>query len=293
MEAMAFIAPSGEAEATGVLTAVPWWSFTKTVLATALLRLSEQSKINLDEAVDGKRYTPAQLLRHEAGLPDYGTLANYHADVEAGRSPWSIEKLLNAAESNRLRYEPGQGWIYSNIGYLEVAQLIEQASDRPLADALADLVFLPAELATARLAATPAELAEVSMGDAVGYHPGWVYHGLVVGTALDAGRLLRALLAGKLIGPAALARMLDPIRLPQFYSEIHPDPAYGMGLMLSAANPLADPIGHRGVGHGSRFTAYARQGTTCVIWAADSAAVDPEAEVIRTLRAANPSPAAI
>jgi CubicO group peptidase (beta-lactamase class C family) len=57
-----------------------------------------------------KQFTPAQLLRHEAGLPDYGALAAYHADVAAGRSPWPIEKLMAAVEVDRLRYEPGHGW---------------------------------------------------------------------------------------------------------------------------------------------------------------------------------------
>jgi CubicO group peptidase (beta-lactamase class C family) len=284
MEARVFIPRSGETHATGISASVPWWSFTKTAFATAFLRLSEQGKVSLDKAVDCKPYTPAQLLRHEAGLPDYGSLESYHADVEAGRAPWSVDDLLNAVEADRLRYQPGQGWAYSNIGYLEVAQLIEKASDRPLADALADLVFIPAELAAPRLAATPADLAEVCMGDVVGYHPSWGYHGLVVGTAMDAGRLLHSLLVGNLIGAHSLARMLDRRPLPQFRSELFPDPAYGLGLMLSATNTLAHPVGHSGSGPGSRTAAYAQQGTTCVIWAAATSGVDPEAEVIRSLR---------
>jgi CubicO group peptidase (beta-lactamase class C family) len=284
MEARILIRRNGEEDAIGVTASVPWWSFTKTAFAIAMLRLSEQGKVSLDEAVAGKPYTPAQLLRHEAGLPDYGSLASYHADVEAGQAPWSVDDLLSAVEAHRLRYEPGQGWAYSNIGYREVAQLIEKASDRPLADALADLVFIPAELATPRLVVTPADLTEVRMGDAIGYHPGWVYHGLVVGTVMDAGRLLRGLLAGNLLGDHSLARMLDPRPLAQFRSELHPDPAYGLGLMLRATNPLAHPVGHSGSGPGSRIAAYAQQGTTCVVWAATTSSVDPEAEVFRALR---------
>ncbi|NGO54058.1 serine hydrolase domain-containing protein [Mesorhizobium camelthorni] len=104
-------------DATGVSVPLPWWSFTKTALAIALLRLSERGRVSLDEVVEGKPYTPVQLLRHEAGLPDYASLPRYHADVEARRSPWSVEDLLNAVESDRMRYEPGHGWAYSNIGY--------------------------------------------------------------------------------------------------------------------------------------------------------------------------------
>jgi Beta-lactamase len=121
------------------------------------------------------------------------------------------------------------------------------------------------------------------MGDAPDYHPGWVYHGLVVGTAIDAGRLLCSLLVGRLIGDHSLARMLNGRPLPQFRSERHPDPAYGMGLMLRATNPLAHPVGHSGSGPGSRIAVYAKQGTACVAWAATSSGVDPEEEVFQSL----------
>jgi CubicO group peptidase (beta-lactamase class C family) len=284
MEARAIIRADGKAGTSGVTTSVPWWSFTKTALSVALLRLSEGGRIDLDKVVEGKPFTPAQLLRHEAGLPDYGSLAAYHADVEAGRTPWTVDVLMEATEADRLRYEPGQSWAYSNIGYWQVARLIERASDRPLAVALADLVFAPAELSTARLAAAPADLASVSMGDATGYHPGWVYHGLIVGTAIDATLLLRQLLQGKLLKASTLSRMLEGRPLPQFCTERYPDPAYGMGLMLRATNPLDHPIGHSGGGPGSEIAVYGQRGTTCAIWAASSTGIDPVVEAFRKLK---------
>lgn len=69
MEARVFIQEDCEVVATGGSVPLPWWSFTKTALAIALLRLSERGRVSLDEVVEGKRYTPVQLLRHEAGLP--------------------------------------------------------------------------------------------------------------------------------------------------------------------------------------------------------------------------------
>ena len=287
MEARAFIRQHGEAEATGVLEPVPWWSFTKTVLAIALLRLSEHGSVSLDEPIVGKPYTPIQLLRHEAGLPDYGSLPRYHADVEAGRSPWSTDELLKAVEAERLRYVPGQDWVYSNVGYLKVAQLIERASGQPLADAIADLVFSPAKITSARLAATADDLADVRMGDVSSYHPGWVYHGLIVGTAADAAYLLRGLFEGRLVKAETLTKMLDGRPLPQFRSELHPDPAYGLGLMVAATTPLAHPIGHSGSGPGSRIAVYARLGLIGVVWAATTSSIVPEAEVFRSLRNGN------
>jgi CubicO group peptidase (beta-lactamase class C family) len=125
MEARAIIRVDGEVGTSGVTTSIPWWSFTKTALSVALLRLSEGGRIDLDKTVDGQPFTPAQLLRHEAGLPDYGSLAAYHVDVEAGRPPWTVDALMKAAEAGRLRFEPGQG-----LGVLEHRLLADFPPDR-------------------------------------------------------------------------------------------------------------------------------------------------------------------
>ena len=60
---------------------VPWWSFTKTVLAAAALVLVDAGRLTLDTPLAGQRYTLRQLLQHRAGVPDYGSLADYHDAV--------------------------------------------------------------------------------------------------------------------------------------------------------------------------------------------------------------------
>ncbi len=282
-KAAVIIREDDQIEASGMTIAVPWWSFTKTALAIATLRLWEQNKLDIDALFEGKQYTAAQLLRHEAGLPDYGSLPQYHVDVAAGMLPWTVDILLKTVEADRLRYAPGQGWAYSNIGYYEVARLIELTSRQPLANALADLVFSRAELLTARLVATPEDLTDVCMGDMVRYHPGWVYHGLIVGTPVDAARLLHSLLKGRLLEPRSFARMIDRRSLPQYRSAVHPDPAYGLGLMLRAKEPTNYPIGHSGSGPGSRIAAYGLKNRTCVVWGSTNSGIDPEEEAFRAL----------
>ena len=246
MDAAALINEVGAVSTSGHAEAVPWWSFGKTVLAIAAFRLVEDGTVSLDEPVDGNAFSLRQLLRHEAGLPDYGSLSRYHADVAAGKTPWPVARLFDGLDAERLRYAPGTSWAYSNIGYLKVAQLIERASGLSLGQCLAKSVFEPAGVATARLAACRADLSHVRMGRATGYHPGWVYHGLVVGTPADAARLLRALLTGELLASQSLAAMLEGRPLPEHRSTLHPDPAYGLGLMLRANNPSEFASGHSG-----------------------------------------------
>jgi CubicO group peptidase (beta-lactamase class C family) len=286
MDSVAYIDEAGEIALGGIAGPVPWWSVSKTVLAVAALRLVETGALSLAAPVDDAGFTLAQLLRHEAGLPDYGGLAQYHADVAAGAAPWPVDRLLAETEAGCLRYGPGTGWAYSNIGYLKVRGLIERVSGLPLAEALRRLVFAPAKLATARLALVPADLADVAMGAAHGdvaggYHPGWVYHGLMVGTTADAARLLHALATGRLLRPATLALMLAGRPLPEHRSALHPDPAYGLGLMLRARDPRDHPLGHGGGGPGSRIAAYAQGGRACALWSTEAA--DPTAAVFARL----------
>ena len=283
MESRALINSAGTETLSGHAGPVPWWSFTKTALAIAALRLVEDGRLALDKPLPGRPFSLAQLLRHEAGLPDYGGLPAYHDDVAAGAPPWSTDRLLAETDAARLRYPPGEGWAYSNIGYLEVAQVVSAASDLALGEALRTLVFAPAGLTAARLALTPEDLADVAMGGAPDYHPGWVYHGLVVGPAIEAARLLRALITGALLSPETFAAMLKRRALPGHRSALHPDPAYALGLMLRADDPLNHPLGHTGGGPGSGFAAYARGCRVVAIWTDEASGLDATTEAFAAL----------
>lgn len=276
---MALVEEDGHTDVSGVSDPVPWWSFTKTVLAIAALRLVERKRLALNERIAGEPFTLAHLLRHESGLPDYGSLARYHEDVAAGKDPWPVSDLLRAADAERLRFQPGEGWAYSNIGYLKVRQIIEQATGVTLGAALDRLVFGPLGLRTARLASDPSDLAGVQMGaGGVGYHPAWVYHGLITGTTADAARLLRALVAGGILQPDSFKSMLERRPLPEHRSSTFSDPAYGLGLMLNACSPLDHPIGHRGGGPGSAIAVYAIGQRACAVWQASPQDADAVVE---------------
>src|SRR5688572_12303948 len=103
---------------------VPWWSFTKTVIAAAALMLVRDGYLSLDREIEKRGYTLRQLLQHTAGLTDYGALIAYHEAVLRNDEPWPATVMLQKAEAGRFRYEPGKSWGYSNIGYLAVRRLI-------------------------------------------------------------------------------------------------------------------------------------------------------------------------
>lgn len=241
------------------LASAPWWSFAKTVLAAAALALVADGRLSLDAPVRGRSFTLRHLLQHRAGLPEYGRLAAYHEAVANGETPWTRDEMLRQVQAEKLIFEPGQGWAYSNVGYLLVRELIEDTAGQELGAALNSLVLAPLGIAGVELAHDPADLAATAWGNSAGYHPGWVYHGLLVGPAANAALLLHRLLAGALLPAALLSEMLSP----------HPvggpvpgrswrTAGYGLGLMIGIGDTGATYIGHSGGGPRSTAAVYQR-----------------------------------
>jgi CubicO group peptidase (beta-lactamase class C family) len=236
---------------------VPWWSFTKTVLCAAALALVRDGKFDLDKTLPEGPFTLRQVLRHEAGLADYSELAQYHAAVACNETPWRADDMLIRLEATRLRYAPGDGWRYSNVGYLYVARFIERLTGLALEEALTQLVFSPLGLSRVRLATKRADLQGVSMGTAQAYDPGWVYHGLLVGPLDEAALCLDRLLAGQTL-PSSLLREMQTVRSLGGPIAGRPwvAPGYALGLMQGAVEEGLILSGHTGCGPGSVIAVY-------------------------------------
>lgn len=237
---------------------VPWWSFTKTVIAAAALTLVRDGKLTLDALLPKKPYTLRQLLQHRAGLPDYGSLPEYHAAVAAGDTPWSRTVFLEKTNADKLLFQPGQGWQYSNLGYGLIADLICEVTSLDLQAALSSLVLKPLGAVHAYIVTKPAELENVVMGSAKGYHPGWVFHGLLVGPLQEAALLLHQLMGGALLPPS----LLDIMRETHYLGDIpigdRPwiEPGYALGLMRGRVIGNMIIEGHTGEGPGSVIAIY-------------------------------------
>lgn len=235
----------------------PWWSLTKMALAAGALALVAAGRLSLDAPLRGRPFTLRQLLQHTAGVPDYGGLPSYHEAVARNDEPWDDGELLRRVAAEKLLFAPGEGWAYSNVGYLFVRRLIEAATGSDIGAALHELVFASLGLPDVRLARAPRDLSTTAWGNASGYHPGWVYHGLLVGTPVDAALFLDRLLSGRLLPAALIDAMRDcrPLDLPVAGRPWHTT-AYGLGLMVDVASPRGRCLGHSGAGPGSTAAAY-------------------------------------
>lgn len=237
---------------------LPWWSLSKTTLATAALVLVQQDKLELDRLLAPAPYTLRQLLNHTAGLPDYGRLAAYHAAVAAHQTPWPAEELLERTEAQRLRSAPGERFAYSNVGYLLVRQLIEQTTGLASQQALEQLVFRPLGVEGLKVAETTEALRDCHDAVTPNYHPGWVFHGLILGTPAQAALFLDRVLGGDLLTPALLQSMRSGVPIAFMDNPERPwrSADYGLGLMIDPLYAAGPCYGHTGAGPGSSTATY-------------------------------------
>lgn len=253
------------------------YSITKTLLAVAAFRFVEEGGVALDGSVQPllpeltieTPLTVRQLLNHTAGLPDYGAMPEYHADLKAdpGR-PRTDGEFLERTLRDGLRVQPGEGWAYSNIGFLLVRRLVKRLTQGSLRDALAQLVFAPLGLRQTMVAETLADVDDLTPGYSTAldrdgalrdvaprYHPGWVSHGVVISTASEAALIVESLFTGQLLRPESLAAMLDAVEVAGDYPPFV-RPGYGLGLMIDSGSSYGWVAGHAGGGPGYSTAAF-------------------------------------
>ena len=247
------------------------YSVTKLLLTAAALRLATRGTLALDAPIANflpelalpAPITLCQLLGHTAGLPDYGRLPAYNDAIRATpEEAWSDDTFLAQTLSRDLLFPPGEGWAYSNIGYLLVRRIVERATGEAWGAILDRELFAPLGLRRTSVVATLNDAAALTPGwsqflDPAGelanitprYHPGWVAHGVVGSTAGEVAALVEAIVAGSLLADTERTALLAPRALP-FTDRWFRQPAYGLGVMLDPASPYGLVAGHGGGGPG-------------------------------------------
>ena len=131
-------------------TTMAAFSMTKTLTAVAVLRLADEGVLRLDDEV--RRYvehpyhpgiTVRQLVTHTAGVPNPIPLRWVHAaDAQAGFDGHAaLAKVL--ARHGRPKSRPGERYLYSNIGYWLLGEVVEAASKQDYAAFVRARVFAP------------------------------------------------------------------------------------------------------------------------------------------------------
>ena len=222
-----------------------WFSMTKIVTATAVLRLVGAGKLDLDAPVvdyfpafavvrQPRPVTVRHLLSHSSGLANPVPVRWVRpADQPAPDPTAFVTRLLT--RHRRLRHAPGQRAAYSNLGYLVLGEVVAAVTGMSFEDEVRTNVLaplgmtgtgfgyadtsgeppatgyqrLPAPLTPLLRAVLPAGIVAGRHGRYVAYHPfhvlGAPYGGLV-GDVADAARMAQLHLNdGELAGIRLLA----------------------------------------------------------------------------------------
>ncbi len=147
-------------------TPFPWFSATKLFTATAVMQLAAEGKLELDRPVRellpafaprsrwATPVTTRHLLSHTSGLPNPIPIAWIHLAEEPAPDLEALTARL-LEQHGDLSSEPGTRYAYSNLGYLVLGRLLEQASGRPYAEELAARVLAPLGATGAAFAVPP------------------------------------------------------------------------------------------------------------------------------------------
>jgi CubicO group peptidase (beta-lactamase class C family) len=140
-------------------------SLSKPFVATAIMILTEQRKVTLDDPVikhlpyfrladDRFRLiTIRQLLTHVSGLPDVDDYGWARPEYDAG----ALERYVRSLTLLSLKSAPGEKYSYSNIGYEIVGDVIAKASRGTFEEFVATTIFRPLRMSSSTflLAAVP------------------------------------------------------------------------------------------------------------------------------------------
>lgn len=126
-------------------------SVTKTFVATAVMQLVEQGKIDLDAPItkylpyfkmDDERYRDIkvrQMLSHTSGIPD---TTNYHWD-KPEYDDGALERFVRSTANQKLVFTPGEKFAYSNTAYEILGDLISKVSGETFEDYVQHHILTP------------------------------------------------------------------------------------------------------------------------------------------------------
>ena len=299
------VAEAGSATPVTTRTLFQAASISKPVAALAALRLVEQGRLSLDQAVNERlaswkvpeneltakeNVTLRRLLSHSAGLTVSGFMG-YPADAPV---PTLLQVLDGQKPANsapvRVDVVPGTMWRYSGGGYTVMQQLLVDVTGQPFPSLLADTVLRPVGMADSTYAQPLPESRRASASS--GHrsdgsvlagrfltHPEMAAAGLWT-TPTDLAKFLmevqQALRGRSQILSAGMARQMVTIQKG----------SHGLGPSLEGAGPLAS-FGHGGsnVGFKCAMTAFVESGRGAVVMANGDQGGRLAGEILRAVAA--------
>lgn len=194
-------------------------SITKTYTAVMILRLVEQGKLKLTDALDkffphvpnAQKITIRHVLAHRSGIP------NVIGDPESRRVDsvrMSKDEMLSLIAKATPDFLPDSKAAYSNSGYFVLGVIIEQVTGKSYAEALKDMITTPIGLKDTYMVSERVDVTKIEsltywrVGN--DWKPGRETHPVIfeiVSTPGDMAKFVEALFELKLISQESLNQM--------------------------------------------------------------------------------------
>ncbi len=285
---------------------MPGGSTGKTFVAALTMLLAEDGTLSVDDLAskwlgDTRWYRRLpnadeirvrHLLSHSAGIPDYpGTFrfqfAMVRRAIRHGSARFEPEELIRFALNRKPLFAAGEGYHYTDVGYLVLGRVIEAASGRRYYDLLKERILVPQRLD--QIYPTDRSiLANITPGYTGGvrnlkkdgrmkFDPSseWTGGGLTTNPTMLA-QFYSAMAEGRVVKPESFAEMLDA----GWRNPNTPDLRYGFGLFVYDDGKS---FGHGGLwpGYRTRVKHDLATGTTIAVQTNRDGRVDMEALVDR------------
>jgi D-alanyl-D-alanine carboxypeptidase len=215
-------------------------SVTKQFTCACILMLAEEGKLSIDDKV--AKYEPKltgardislhDLMTHIAGYPDF-----YPLDFVDRRlmKPIQTEALLAEYAGDKLDFEPGERWSYSNTGYTLLGHVIARVSGKPFGQFLKERILDPLGMTHSAFEPGPGVKGQnrgytsFALGPLEPAEPeasGWLYAaGGLWASAPDLARWDLALMEFRVLKPESYRLMTTPRALKNGHTT-----GYGCGL---------------------------------------------------------------
>jgi CubicO group peptidase (beta-lactamase class C family) len=234
-------------------------SITKTFVATVVMQLVEEGKLNLGDTLttwlpesvtvdipNAGEITLKNVLQHTSGIADYVDVLFNQAATNPGvfLVDWQPGELVNLINGVEPSFAPGESWRYSNTNFILAGLIVEAVTGNNIAAEIRDRILTPLNLENTFFAGEE----EIPGGYVNGYWDfdrngtlnnitgaslswAWATGGMISNTQ-DLDTFARSLFKGDLLEPETLAQMLDTI--PTIDNNNYSSYGLGVGTIESA-----------------------------------------------------------
>ncbi|WP_170291676.1 serine hydrolase [Heliobacterium mobile] len=238
-------------------------SVTKTFVATTVLQLEQEGKLNIEDSVekylpglipDGQNVTLHQLLNHTSGLNDYATDPQFLGMLALDmKRDWKPQELV-AFATQKTSLPKGQ-FYYSNTNYIILGLIVEKVDGMPLDTSIKNRIIKPLKLKKTYLA-TEENLEgtyahgymDINMDgqveDITSISPSSAWAaGALVSNMGDLATWAKALGTGKLLNDIERKKMMTYVDAS---SILGTGVQYGLGIGCYKSTPIGKLLGHSG-----------------------------------------------